>query len=458
MYSLSEYYAEREKIVEENKNLVGVVLNDKEKLADTKLTELKTVFKASYKDELPYDMPMLNDDNLVNNGLYNFCRKLPKGSDLHVHGTALVPMNKLIDFIIDHNELLIDINTCILYLNKKENTYPLKEAIEKGYVTRDALMKKWTILGLEKGQRVWDFFEKIFDYHAAIDENIDILKDYYRFAFKYYLSINIFHIEIHVLMSKNQNKTDATIYAIKDAYHDVKKEDDRLIVSIIGTSMKMFESIEETKEIFNCILQNHINNRDDFDPNNVHDFVLGVDLVNEEDKSRSLKEYAPLLIDIKTNHPDFEYYLHCGESINSDNDNLIDAFLLKTERVGHGTNLYRYPSLLKQYADNEICLESCLISNQVLGYVKDLRLHPSAEYLKRGVTIALCSDDPMYFENESLVDDFFAAIVCWNLGLAEIKHLCINSIMYSGVDSYLKHKLMKDWKTAWDNFIEEVVR
>lgn len=86
--------------------------------------------------------------------------------------------------------------------------------------------------------------------------------------------------------------------------------------------------------------------------------------------------------------------------------------------------------------------------------MKDLRLHPSAEYLKRGVTVALCSDDPIYFENDSLVDDFFAACICWGLGLAEVKHLCINSILYSGVDPEQKSLLMKSWLCAWKKFIQ----
>ena len=455
MYTLDEYYEIRKQIVENNQNLVGVVLNEKEKQLDEKFSLLKEEYIKSCNNDVPYDMPILKDERIRNSELYKFLVNMPKGSDLHVHGTSLVPIHKLLDFIIEHEKLLIDIDTLILTYDSNDKTCSLKEALAKGLVDKDNLLKTWTILGCKEGQDPWSYFESMFAYHAAIDEDYEILKDYYIFAFEYYLNINIYHVEIHVLLSKDQETTNKTINTIKEAYYEVKKKHNELIVSLIGTSMKLFETIEETKEIINCVLNAHNNIKDDYDLNNIHDFILGIDLINEEDKSRPLIEYAPLLIDVKSKHPDFEYYLHCGESINARNDNLIDAFLLKAERVGHGTNLYKYPELLKNYADNEICLESCLISNQALGYVKDLRLHPSGEYLKRGVTIALCSDDPNFLEYETLVDDYFAATICWDLGLAEIKHLCLNSIMYAGIDSFSKQKLMADWFNAWKKFIEQ---
>lgn len=454
MYTLEEYVSLRKQMVEENENLVGVVLNEDEKKVDQLINKLKKEFKDGCGDFVPYNMPMLKDDRIKNSELYKVLYNLPKGCDLHVHGSSLVPVHYMLDFLIEHENMLIDIDTLILTTKKSDRAYPIGEAINKGLLTRDQIIKKWTILGLKEGEDAWLYFEKLFDYTAALDEDKQLLKDYYVFAFEYYVKLNIFHVEIHVLLSSDMKKTEDAINIIKEAYHEVKRKDERFSVSLIGASMKMFETMEETREIIECALNAHINILDDYYPDNPCDFILGMDLINEEDRSRPLREYAGLLIEYKAKHPDFEYYLHCGESINAENDNLIDAFLLKVERVGHGTNLYRYPKLLSQYANNEICLESCLISNQVLDYVKDLRLHPSAEYLKRGVMISLCSDDPIFFENETLVDDFFAATICWNLGLAEIKQLCINSLMYSGLSETPKRKLMKDWTKAYHQFIE----
>lgn len=454
MISLEEYKTLREEIALNNQNLVGVVLNDDEKKADKKLSELKKKFSDTCGETMHYSMSAIRDERIRESELYEFIRKLPKGSDLHVHGTSLIPVNKMIDFLCDYEKLLINIKTYVLTFENGQDTYPLKKALNEGLITKEELNTKWTTLGCQDKKGIWNYFEELFERLGAIDLDNDLLKKYYVFAFEYYVSLKIYHVEIHVLLSKNQEETNSIINIIKEAYFEVKKKHNELVVSIIGTSMKMFESIEETKEIFNCTIKAQETIKDDFDSNNIHDFVLGMDLINEEDKSRPLIEYASLLLEIRNKYPNFNYYLHCGESINTRNDNLIDAYLLDAKRVGHGTNLYRYPDLLKKYADKEICLESCLISNQVLRYVKDLRLHPSAEYLKRGVTIALCSDDPVFFEYDTLVDDFFAAIVCWDLGIAEVKHLCINSIMYSGLDNISKKKLMEDWHVAWKGFIK----
>lgn len=451
------YDAIRQEVVERNGNLVGIVLTEEEKKCDAMLYDLKQAFKEDCDGDVPYDMPVLTDKRIWESPLYQFCKALPKGSDLHVHGTALLPVWKLIPFVLDHEKLLINIDDFHLSLEKKSNRYmPLKEAFYTGEVSRKELEKVWTVRGAGKGQNIWEYFESLFGYIGALDDDMEILYDYYVMAFEDYIACNIYHLEIHILLDEDLNRTMDMLKTVRKAYYFVKEKHPQLIVSIIGSSMKMFSvSMEETMRIFHNTLYAKKHIRDEFDPKNPHDFVLGFDLVNEEDKSRPLREFAPVLIDFKNQYPDFNYYLHCGESLNAGSDNLIDAYLIDASRVGHGMNLYRYPNLLKAYADEEICLESCLISNQTLGYTKDIRLHPSAEYLKRGVTIALCSDDPVFQEHEQLTDDFFAAIISWNLGLADIKQLVLNSILFSGLEDGMKRKLMQDWYKAWMEFIKK---
>jgi adenosine deaminase CECR1 len=68
--------------------------------------------------------------------------------------------------------------------------------------------------------------------------------------------------------------------------------------------------------------------------------------------------------------------LHAGESVERANSNLYDALLLGTKRIGHGFNLALHPHLKEIVKEKQICIECCPISNNVLGYVKDLRCHP----------------------------------------------------------------------------------
>lgn len=456
MINQTEYNAMRQEIVDKNSNLVGLLLTEEETKLNARLEQYKQDYIRSCNGNVPYHMPMLTDSNIWNSRLYKFLKAMPKGSDLHVHGTALLPMWKLIDFVVQHDNLYIDIDTCVLHLEASDcRKMPLKEAFYNGYVNRKELERIWTVNGAGENQTVWDYFENLFSFHNAIDEDMGLLYDYYVTAFRYYIESGIYHTEIHLLLSENLESTLQTLRTVRAAYYRVKEDCPELIVSIIGCSMKMHcVSMEEMAATLENTLAAQQAIKDESDPEDVRDFVIGFDLVNEEDSSRPLREYAPLLLEFRQQHPDFHFYLHCGESLNAQSDNLIDAYLIGASRVGHGMNLYRYPNLLKCYADREICLESCLISNQTLGYTKDIRIHPSAEYLKRGVTIALCSDDPIYQEHETLTDDFFAAAICWNLGLADLKQLALNSITYSGLASPAKRRLMRDWFAAWKRFLE----
>lgn len=451
-----DYFELRRQIEEKNQNLLGVVLKKEEKSLDEKLSQYKKAYKDSCKNVVPYDFPVLTDKNIWNSDLYKFLKRMPKGSDLHVHGTSLVPAWKLIDFVLNRDDLFIDIETSILYREstKNENCMKLRDAFYNGYVSRESLIKTWTVLGGQNNDDIWEYFENIFCFHAAIDEDLNILHDYYVFAFNDYVKCNIMHVEIHILLSEDYEETANILKTVRSAYYEVKKDNPDFIVSIIGASMKMEDyTVEITSKILHNVIRAQEEIRDDYNGDD-YDFVLGFDLINEEDKSRPLRDYAEALIEIKKEHPKLQYFLHCGESLDPRSDNLIDAYLIKATRVGHGTNLYRYPDLLKRYTDEEICLESCLISNQTLRYTKDIRLHPSAEYLKRGVYISLCSDDPQYQEHEELTDDFFAAVVSWDLGVAEIKQLAINSILYSGIESSRKTEMLRVFKELWRIFIE----
>ena len=447
-------------MVEENANLVGNVLNDKEKAVDNKLQKLKDDLLSSIDENALYKMNTLSNQQLYDSDLYVFLKKLPKGSDLHVHAMALLPAHHLIDFVCSRKDLLIDIRDCHIY-NVDENAFessfchPLAEALNNGLLTKDEVEMKWTLLGKKHNEEVWDYFENLLCLFESIEYGAECLYEYYKTVFEYYLENKIFHLEIHAVFSEDYERSLCLANTIKRAYFKVKQQHPELIVSIICSGLKYLGVDPAVPERY---LKNALKLRkeifDDFDPNNIHPFIIGFDLLNEEDESIPLKDLAPMLLKYKDDYPDFNFYIHCGESLSAQLDNLIDAYLLEAARVGHGMNLYRYPKLLKDFADKEICLEACPISNMTLRYVKDLRLHPVAEYLKRGVTVSLCSDDPVCQEHEALVDDFFAGTVCWNLNLSDIKQLCINSIMYSGLDRKQKSQLSNAWKKAWNEFID----
>lgn len=464
MLTKENYLEKRQELVDANSNLLGVYLREQEVELNEKLRKLKLEFKETCGGEIPYDMPVLIDKRITDSRLYKFCSMLPKGADLHVHDLAQLPISELCKILEKRDDIYVNINSIghelldIKTVDSIPDGYMLfRDAVNEKKFTDEDLIYSWTILGAKKeGKSVWDFFEELFVRHAAISDNPSFAIDFYHHTFRYYCERKIFHMEVHMLLSNKMKVCADTIKTVRQAYYDIKKEYPQLSVKVIGAGMKDDDGdlqISKTSFLNTVYVQETI--KDESDPDHISNFVIGFDLINEEDSSLPLSSFAPFLIDAKIQYPDMNFYIHSGESLDAKNNNLIDAYLLGVSRVGHGMNLYRYPDLLNRYANSEICLEVCVISNQTLGYTTDVRVHPATEYLRRGVAIALCSDDPTYQEHETLTDDFFAGIVSWDLDIADIKQLAINSLMYSGLDEYEKIKAMKFFNQAWQEFIEK---
>ena len=175
-------------------------------------------------------------------------------------------------------------------------------------------------------------------------------------------------------------------------------------------------------------------------------------MVNEEDLSVRLTEFQELLAKARTQNPNLHLTLHAGESLKSDNVEISSALSLGAERIGHGFNLYKYPDVLAQVKQKGIALEVCPISNHYLGYAADLTQHPAKDYIRQGVSVVLCDDDPAYLEGNPYVDDVFAAVVAWNLSLDELEQLFRLSITKSFLTEDLKQQHLASFEKRWAAF------
>ncbi len=462
--TLENYEEKRRELVEKNSNLTGIILRKDEEKVDRYLSSLKEEYHKNFGEE-NYDIPVLKNKEIIKSRLYNFCSKLPKGGDLHVHDMALLPLKELIKLLCDCPEFCINADRKSYDLLVTAGEIPegyirFSEAIKEGYYSYDDLLENWTVEGAEKsGKGIWEYFEDLFSRQEALSCNVEFAEKYYNYAFRYYCRLNIMHIEIHIMLTDDTaEESFQYVKAMQRAYYSVKEEHPYFTVKIIGAGVKAdSENIEFTKKCFYnaSYVQETVKDKTPFGEKN---FLIGFDLVNEEDSSLPLKKFAPMLIKVRKQFPDMKFFIHGGESIDADNDNLIDAYLLGASRVGHGLNLYRFPDLHSRFVKSEICLEVCPISNQRLGYTKDMRNHPATEYLRSGMAISLCSDDPAYMENETLTDDYFSAVISFNIGLADLKQLGLNSIMYSGLDSDEKLASLKAYNKLWNEFIQLVLK
>lgn len=463
---LENYEERRRELLKHNSNLTGLVLREKEKQADSYLSALKEKFFADFKDQYIYDIPVLNNRAMVECELYKFCSRLPKGADLHMHDMAQLPVNELIPLLVDYPKFCInaDRKSFDLALADDDGNIPegyirFCDALSSGYYSHDELLNNWTVLGAKNaGCSVWEFFETLFSRHHALSDDLDFVAKYYDRTFRYYCENNVIHIEIHIMLTDSIDDSFEYARVIRQAYYNVKKDYPYFTVRLIGAGAKADnDTVDCSRRCFLNASYVQETLKDESDPEHIADFLIGFDLVNEEDSSLPLKAFVPMLLKAKRQYPNMKLYIHGGESLDASNENLIDAYLLGASRVGHGLNLYRYPDLHARFVKDEICLEVCPISNQRLGYTSDVRSHPVTEYLRTGMALSLCSDDPAYMENETLTDDFFAAAVSWNLNLGDLKQLGINSIMYSGLDDKQKFDSLRAYNRIWNEFIDEIV-
>jgi adenosine deaminase CECR1 len=186
------------------------------------------------------------------------------------------------------------------------------------------------------------------------------------------------------------------------------------------------------------------------------DRFIGFDLVEEEDKEHTNLYFINELLEARhkaeQRNITLPFYLHSGESNWIENENVLDAILLDARRIGHGIALFKHPLLMQIVKERDIAIEVCPISNQVLGYVADLRNHPAVLYINSGLPVVICPDDPSIWKC-TFSHDFYAAFMAWGLDLKCLKKLAMNSIIYSGMNPEEKETALEFWRGEWAKFI-----
>jgi adenosine deaminase CECR1 len=156
--------------------------------------------------------------------------------------------------------------------------------------------------------------------------------------------------------------------------------------------------------------------------------IAGYDVVGQEDLGRTLHSLTPELLYFQSacasSGLDIPFFFHAGECLgdgDATDNNLFDAILFGSRRLGHAFSLYKHPLLVDMVKERKILVESCPISNEVLRYTASIMSHPLPALLSRGVKAALSNDDPALLGQgtSGLTHDFWQALQGWeNLGLA----------------------------------------
>lgn len=147
-------------------------------------------------------------------------------------------------------------------------------------------------------------------------------------------------------------------------------------------------------------------------------WIAGFDLVGEEAKGRPLKDFIPKFLqfqqDCRVQGLDIPFLFHCGETLDMGTDtdqNLMEALLLNSKRIGHGFALAKHPYIMQHMKERGVCLELCPISNEILGLTPRVSGHSMYELLANNVHCTVSSDNGTLFRWAFSLSLFFLLLL-----------------------------------------------
>ncbi|QKX05499.1 adenosine kinase [Aquimarina sp. TRL1] len=468
------YQEARAKMIERNEKKsfdAAIVLTEEEQKLNSFISSYQTYFNTAVShNKIPfYNQPFHQVQPVIDSSeLYKVLKKMPKGGLLHTHSIGMTSIKWLISFAKE-------IPNCYVFVKKEDDKHLygtlgiyFKEKSPEGFVLlKDILKQKpdfekelYGLLTLKRQSLsdsldYWTAFEERFRRVAQLLNYRPLFKAYYKQAFLELLEDQVTHVEIRMILDHLYDERtgsypiETMITDIKKVIEEVQEENPNFSANIIYTSFKFLD----VKAIDTQIKQA-------FDLKQKYpDLISGFDLVAEEDRGHTVAYYEKnwKLIDSlqQTLGVQLPLFLHAGESKSSKNQNLIDVSLLNNKRIGHGLNLLLYPEVMEQIKEKNMLIEVSPLSNQILGYVNDLRNHPARVLMANGLQCSINSDDPGVFGYQGLSYDFTMACIAWELDLRAIKKMVFNSIEYSGMPLEKKKKALQQLQSDWDTFIKD---
>ncbi|CAG02428.1 unnamed protein product [Tetraodon nigroviridis] len=427
-----------------------VVLTEAEQKLDAHLRRLKE--KELSAVQFPPAMHFFRARSLIQDSpVFRLLQRMPKGAALHVHSSALVSVEWLVKNVTYRPGCYVCFtwDSSVRFLFSERRPLPrwdcfywqqleaLRARIGDPTQFDHSLMQHLTLFtedpdGEYSSQEVvWRKFEKAFMAAAGLISHAPVLRDYlYRGLSELHLD-NIMYLELRSGLSKTY-ELDGTVHEkvwslriFQEVTQRFMADHPDFLGARIIVSAHRAASLSEVKEA----VKEAIQLQRDFP-----DVVAGFDLVGREDGGRTLwyfREALSIPADTGTALP---FFFHAGETDNEGTEadqNILDALLFNTSRIGHGYALAHHPLAKEMSQRRNVAVELCPISNQVLKLVSDLRNHPAATLMSEGHPLVISSDDPSLFGTTGLSYDFYEAFVGiggLKANLGTLKELALNSL------------------------------
>ncbi|KAG8164208.1 hypothetical protein KVR01_006126 [Diaporthe batatas] len=363
----------------------------------------------------------------------------------------------------------------------------------------------------EKGDRnsckkQWDMFDARTQMMAGLFNYEHAYRKYTRLLLDSFHDQNIQYAEIRPnFMPKNQVYTDADPNETLDNYGVMDliiEEYEKWKDNNPKSSFRGLKVIYCTPRSFpKDLMQRGLDQCFDMKTNpNYSRYIAGFDIIGREDapddpNSHPLSFFKPQLLKFqekcKAAEPEIycPFLFHAGESHEDPLKNLDTALDLGSKRIAHGYSITQKgkesvllrcedrvkaanaaelalkaaknatdgESARKEKKTQELCIECCPISNEILG------LHPDAKGAvvydlmnnKIPIPCALASDNPTLFQS-TLADDHYQALIGRDdFGLPQWKQLIKNSINHGSWNNPAEHNSVMDaWERAWFEFVK----
>jgi len=473
-----EYSKVRERLIADHKSQSfshDIVLDPREAHLNELLSDLQETSMKHYR-ETHYFPPARNffgsKEHVETTETFKLLRAMPKGGALHIHTSAMGNLDWIINRARSTPEMYVYWSDDIPSDKGILHAYNI-HSVPSGYVPADEVLsnednieefKSYFLFDQSVDQDsvdIWTRFEGVFkriDGFVNYEKNFE---DYITHGLSLLADDGVQHVELrmpfkNLLYSASTEARTTEIEEIAEIMRRVikriRERHPDFTLKIIHANLRF-----RSNELISSDMQTTLEFRQRYP-----DLLVGYDLVAEEDAGHStlyhLESFLKLIqLNKKSAYP-LNLYLHDGESNWVDNQNLYDAVLLGSKRIGHGFNLFRYPQLMEMVKKENICIEINPISNQVLGYIRDLRLHPAHTYLSQGIDISISSDDPLIFDYEGLSYDYWHVYMAWQLDLKDLKQLSKNGIIYSALSPSEKEIALKHWERRWHQFVNEALQ
>ena len=407
---------------------------------------------AADRDHLIYNDFQKALGNLRDTPLYRMFLAMPKGILMHGQATFDARVSLGQAFESDDTFVFLEDETPeYRYLQLAHKAYfpdqtppagwkSLKRALAGDPALKDKIFKACTSAKEDIDENIWPKFEAIFDRYKAINNYKPFFINLYTQTFcnmaeegllgadMRFISQTIFDEDGHRLTD------DEYVDTVLEIVDDVHMRFPYFHVNLIYSYYKGVPLVTMGPRLAHA---RHLQER-------YPDVFIGFDMVGDEDCGKDLAYYAPALKDAGV-----PVIMHAGESIDPSNRNVEYALDLGIKRLGHGMNLYRYPDVEARAKAEGVMLEVCPLSNQLLGYVPDLRNHPAAGYIKRGLNVTISSDDCAIFDTTYLTDDLLLAYLCWDISMEDIRRCIVNSLQGDAA-------MLKLFEERWQEFLDFV--